>query len=138
MERAEKLVLTLLFSNALRLPISSTRQFLKLQHALLLAVVAIRVRAATIAVVGVAGGRHVHSAHEVVAGVLSVELSSAVEAKVAADTMGVGRGATTTRLGGEESGAALLACKADVGRRARVAEESAIGIKGKPGEHCHV
>jgi len=28
------------------------------------------VRAATIAVVGVAGGRHVHSAHEVVAGVL--------------------------------------------------------------------
>ena len=52
---------------------------------------------------------------------LSVELSSAVEAKVAADTMGVGRGATTTRLGGEESGAALLAGKADVGRRARVA-----------------
>jgi len=62
-----------------------------------------------------------HSAQEVVAGVLAVELASAVEAEVAAHAVREGRGALAAGLGGEERGTALLAGEADVGSRARVA-----------------
>ena len=61
-----------------------------------------------------------HSAQVVVAGVLAVELTSAVEAEVATHAVRVGRGALAAGLGREERGAALLAGEADVRRRARV------------------
>jgi hypothetical protein len=61
-----------------------------------------------------------HSAKEVVAGVLAVELACAVKAEIAADTVGVGRGARTTRDSGEEGGTAKFAGKAHVDRSAGV------------------
>jgi len=62
-------------------------------------------------------GMDLYSAKKVVSRVLTIKLASAVETEVAADTVGVGRGARAARLGGEECGTALLAGKADVGRR---------------------
>ena len=55
-----------------------------------------------------------HSAKEVVAGVLAVELACAVQAEIAADTVGVGRGARTARDSGKEGGTAKFAGKAHV------------------------
>jgi hypothetical protein len=46
----------------------------------------------------------------------AVELASAVETEVAADTVGVGRGALAAGLGREQGCAALLASEADVDR----------------------
>lgn len=74
--------------------ISLPKKFLRNAiHALLLAVIAVSVGAPTVAVVCVAGGGEVDSAKEVVARVLAVELTSAVQAEVAANTVGIGRGA---------------------------------------------
>lgn len=61
-----------------------------------------------------------HSAKEVVAGVLAVELACAVKAEIAADTVGVGRGARTARDSGKEGGTAKFAGKAHVDRSAGV------------------
>ena len=52
--------------------------------------------------------------------VLPIELARAVETKVTADTVGVGRGALAAGLGRKQGGTALLAGKADVHGRTRV------------------
>ena len=54
------------------------------------------------------------------AGVLAVELACAVQAEIAADTVGVGRGARTARDSGKEGGTAKFAGKAHVDRSAGV------------------
>jgi len=79
------------------------------------------VGAATVAVVGIAGGGEINSAQVVVARVLAVELAGSVEAEISAKTVGVGRRALATGLCREERGPALLAGQADVGSRARIA-----------------
>jgi hypothetical protein len=66
-------------------------------------------------------GHQAHRAKEVVTRVLAVELSSAVEAEVAADAVRVRGRALAAGLGRQKGSTALLTSEADVDRRARIA-----------------